>query len=186
MRYCKRGYFCRGEISRKCWQDFTWGLFSRYFSYFLHKGMCILFSRGGNFCKEDKSANNAKIMPTRKFPRLQYNKLKCHCAFLWVCVCVCLSGSHCNFTIKATTSNIDIPETHYLLFSMYTWSKVFMDWHIYSLYPKWPPDLYYTVFVIFVNKNVSNLRLFHFVKHADTHNEIADNCEQNRFSEQTT
>ena len=26
----------------------------------------------GNFYEEDKSAKNAKITPTRKFPRLQY------------------------------------------------------------------------------------------------------------------
>ena len=32
------------------------------------------FSRGGNFREEDKSAENAKITPTRKFPRLKYYK----------------------------------------------------------------------------------------------------------------
>ena len=34
--------------------------------------MWVLFSRGGNFRNEGKSAKNAKITPTRKFPRLQY------------------------------------------------------------------------------------------------------------------
>ena len=27
-----------------------------YYSYFLHKGIWVLFSHGSNFCKEDKSA----------------------------------------------------------------------------------------------------------------------------------
>ena len=51
---------------------FTWGKFSRYYSYFLHKGTWVLFSHGGNFRAGHKSAKNAKITPTRKFPRLQY------------------------------------------------------------------------------------------------------------------
>ena len=55
-------------------RHFTWGLFSRYYSYFLHKGIWVLFSRWGYFREEDKSAKNAKITPTRKFPRLQYSK----------------------------------------------------------------------------------------------------------------
>ena len=32
---------------------------------FLHKGIWVLFSRGGNFCEEDKSAKNAKITPLK-------------------------------------------------------------------------------------------------------------------------
>ena len=42
-------------------RHFMWGKFSR--SYFLHKGIWVLFSRGSNFCEEDKSAKNAKIPP---------------------------------------------------------------------------------------------------------------------------
>ena len=49
-------------------RHFTWGYFSRYYSLFLHKGIWVLFSRGGNFREEDK---NTKITPMRKFPRLQ-------------------------------------------------------------------------------------------------------------------
>ena len=37
------------------------------FSFFLHKGIWVLFSHGGNFRKEDKSAKNAKITPKQKF-----------------------------------------------------------------------------------------------------------------------
>ena len=36
--------------------------FPQYYSYFLHKGICVLYSRGDNFSEEDKSAN-AKITP---------------------------------------------------------------------------------------------------------------------------
>ena len=53
-------------------RHFTWGSCSRYYSYFLDKGIpvWVLFSRGGNF-HEDQSAKNAKITPTRKIPCLQ-------------------------------------------------------------------------------------------------------------------
>ena len=33
---------------------------------FLHKGIWVLFSRGGNFHEEDKIVKNTKITPTRK------------------------------------------------------------------------------------------------------------------------
>ena len=58
--YCKRDYFRWGKISRGG------------NSYFLHTGKWVLFSRGGNFREEDKSAKIAKLTPMRKFPRLQY------------------------------------------------------------------------------------------------------------------
>ena len=47
---CKRGYYRWGEISQKCWQDISRGG--------NHKGIWVLFSRGGNFHDEDKSAKN--------------------------------------------------------------------------------------------------------------------------------
>ena len=76
--YCKRGYFRWGKISRKCWQDISHGgNFHDSTPYFLHKGIWVLLSRGGNFREEDKSAKNAKITPTRKFPRLQYVPFTC-------------------------------------------------------------------------------------------------------------
>ena len=42
-------------------RHFTWESFSRYFSYFLHTRIWVLFLRGGYFREEDKSAKNAKI-----------------------------------------------------------------------------------------------------------------------------
>ena len=47
-------------------RHFTWGLFSRHYFYFLHKEICVLFLRVGNFCKEDKCLKNTKITPTQK------------------------------------------------------------------------------------------------------------------------
>ena len=59
-------------------------IFSWYYSYFLHKGIWVLFSRGGNFREEDKSAKNVKITPTRNFPGLRYRKWKLDCFLvLW-------------------------------------------------------------------------------------------------------
>ena len=64
--------FAGGKFRENIGKTFCVGVISRYYSYFLHKGIWVLFSRGGNFREEDKSAKNAKITPTRKFPRLQY------------------------------------------------------------------------------------------------------------------
>ena len=55
-------------------RHFSLGKFSRYYSYFLHKG--ILFSRGGNFREEDKSPKYVKITPTQKFPGFTVHGLK--------------------------------------------------------------------------------------------------------------
>ena len=41
--------FAGGNFAKMLARYFTWGLFSRYYSYFLHKGIRVLFSRGGNF-----------------------------------------------------------------------------------------------------------------------------------------
>ena len=69
--YCKRGYFRWGKISRKCWQDISrGGNFHETTPFSFINSYGFLFSRGGNFREEDKSAKNAKITPTRKFPRL--------------------------------------------------------------------------------------------------------------------
>ena len=71
--YCKRGYFRWGKISRKCWQDISRGGYfheTTPFSFINSYG--FYFRVGVIFREEDKSAKNAKITPTRKFPRLQY------------------------------------------------------------------------------------------------------------------
>ena len=74
--YCKRGYFRWGKISRKCWQDISrGGYFHDTTPNSFIKVYGVFFSRGGNFREKDKSAKNAKITPTRKFPRLQYSNL---------------------------------------------------------------------------------------------------------------
>ena len=69
--YCKRGYFRWGKIQQKCWHISRGGNFNNNTPNFLHKGLWVLSSRGGNF-PEKKNAKNTKITPTRKFPRLQY------------------------------------------------------------------------------------------------------------------
>ena len=68
-------FFFAGENSRKCLLDISRG--GNFYdttpvSFINLKGIWILFSREGNFYKEDKSTKNAKIIPTREFPRLQY------------------------------------------------------------------------------------------------------------------
>ena len=77
--YCKRGYFCWDEFRGNVGKTFHLGVFSRNYSYFLHKFIWVLFSRGGNIREEDKSAKNMKITPTQKFPRLQYLEVFISC-----------------------------------------------------------------------------------------------------------
>ena len=91
MNYCKHAYFCLGGggggggILRKMLaRHFTWRLFSRYYSYFLHKGLWVLFSCRGNFRDKDESVKNVKITPTQKFPSLQYSKNPYStCSIIW-------------------------------------------------------------------------------------------------------
>ena len=66
--YCKCGYFRWGKVSRKCWQlkHFMWGLFSRHYAYFLHKGIWVLFSRGGNFREEGTNVKKRENDPRAK------------------------------------------------------------------------------------------------------------------------
>ena len=72
VKYCKRGYFRWGKISRKCWQDISrGGNFHDSTPIFFIKAYGFNF-RAGVFREEYQSAKNAKISPTRKFPRLQY------------------------------------------------------------------------------------------------------------------
>ena len=76
--YCKRGYFRWGKISRKCWQGISCGG-----NFHNTTPISVIKANGLNF-REDKSAKNAKIIPTRKFPRLKYNtctivKLRIEC-----------------------------------------------------------------------------------------------------------
>ena len=55
----------------KCWQDISRrGSFHDITHISFIKAYGFLFSRGGNIC-EDKSAKNAKMTRTQKFPRLQ-------------------------------------------------------------------------------------------------------------------
>ena len=63
-------------------RHFTWGYFSGFYSYFLHKGIKVLFSCGGNL-RKDKSVKNAKITPMRECPHLQYTHFVNHRAKLW-------------------------------------------------------------------------------------------------------
>ena len=97
--------FAGGKFAKMLPRLFTWGQFSRYFSDFLNKEIWALFSCGGNFCEEDNIAKNAKITPTRKFPRLQY-------CFPHVSQLVSMSGSHnlCNLSgenLTPTEFNLD-------------------------------------------------------------------------------
>ena len=50
----------------------TFGLFSQYYSYFPHKVIWVLFSRGENLGEENSIAKNTKITPHEKFSRFQY------------------------------------------------------------------------------------------------------------------
>ena len=71
--YRKRGYFRWGKISRKCCQDLSLGGNFRDSSQIsLIKSYGFYYRVGGNFREEDSIAKNAKITPTRKFPRFQY------------------------------------------------------------------------------------------------------------------
>ena len=56
-------------------RHFTWGYFSRYHSYFLHKGIWVIFSRGGNFRKKDKCTKkheNFHVYSTCSIKRAAY------------------------------------------------------------------------------------------------------------------
>ena len=71
--YCKRGYFRWGKISRKCWQDISrGGNFHDTTHISFIKAGGFYFRVGVIFAMKNKSAKNAKITPSRKFPRLQY------------------------------------------------------------------------------------------------------------------
>ena len=63
--------FAGGKFRENVGKTFHVGVIFTILSYFVHKAVWALFSRGGNFREEDKSAKNAKIIPTRNFPRLQ-------------------------------------------------------------------------------------------------------------------
>ena len=73
--YHKRGHFCLEKVLRKCWQDFSLG--GNFHDTkctpisFIKAYAWVLFSRGNNFCEEDKSAKNSKITLTPKCPCLQ-------------------------------------------------------------------------------------------------------------------
>ena len=80
VSYCKHGYFRWGKISQKCWQDISrGGIFHETTTISFIKAYGFYFRVGVIFPEEDRSAKNAKITPTRKFPRLQY----CFTQYLW-------------------------------------------------------------------------------------------------------
>ena len=70
--------FSLGENSRKCWQDISYGDNFPDASLISLKYMGFI-SRGESFHEEGNIMKNAKITPTRKFPRLQCLDLE----FLW-------------------------------------------------------------------------------------------------------
>ena len=74
--YCKSGYFRWGKISRKDWQDISrGGNFHDTTHISFIKAYGFYFRVGVIFREEDRSAKNAKITPTRKFPSLQYSTI---------------------------------------------------------------------------------------------------------------
>ena len=66
--YCKRGYFCWGKISRKCWQDHIsrGGNFHDTTPISFIKAYGFYFRVENFFAKQTKEQKNAKIIPTRK------------------------------------------------------------------------------------------------------------------------
>ena len=83
--------FANGSFRENFGKIFHVGLFSRYNSYFLHKGIWVLFSRRGYFREEYQSAKNAKITPTRTFPYLQY---LFEYVYMWIAFSNTLSTIH--------------------------------------------------------------------------------------------
>ena len=72
LRYCKRGYFRWGKISRICLKDISLkGNFHDCTPISFIKAYGFYFRVGVNFREADKIAKNTKITPTRKLPRLQ-------------------------------------------------------------------------------------------------------------------
>ena len=53
--------FAGGKFGENVCKTFHVGYISRCYSFFLQKGIWVLFSRGGNFREEHKSVKNAKI-----------------------------------------------------------------------------------------------------------------------------
>ena len=64
--------FAGGKFRENIGETFHVGVIFTILLLFLQNGIWVFFSRGGNFRGEDQNAKNAKITPTRKFPRLQY------------------------------------------------------------------------------------------------------------------
>ena len=63
VKYCKRGYFRWGEISRKCWQDF-----SRGGNFHDSTHISLIKSYGFYFRVGDIFANKAISQKSRKLP----------------------------------------------------------------------------------------------------------------------
>ena len=66
--YCKRGYFCLGKISRKCWQDISRGFFfhdTTHISFI--KAYRLYFRVGVMFAKKTKAQKSRKLPPRENF-----------------------------------------------------------------------------------------------------------------------
>ena len=67
-RYCKRGYFPWGKISRKCWQDISHGgNFHDTSPIFFIKAYGFYFRVGVIFAKKTKARKTRKLPPRENF-----------------------------------------------------------------------------------------------------------------------
>ena len=63
-------------------RHFTWGLFSWYYSYFLHKGIWVYFRVGVIFAKKTKAQKTWKLPPSENFhvySSISAHRHKLHC-----------------------------------------------------------------------------------------------------------
>ena len=66
--------FAGGKFGEKCWQDLSrQSKFLRYFTNFLNKVLWVLFSRGGNFRKEDHIAKKCENYSQAKISMFTVN-----------------------------------------------------------------------------------------------------------------
>ena len=64
--------FAGGKCRKMLTRHFMWGLFSGSYSYFLHKGIWVLFSCWGNFHKETK---RQKLEKRKTFKNFHVNSI---------------------------------------------------------------------------------------------------------------
>ena len=66
--YCRRGYFCWGEISRKCWQDISrGGNFHDSTQISFIQAYRFYFRVGVIFAKKTKGRKTRKLLPCENF-----------------------------------------------------------------------------------------------------------------------